>query len=40
MFDTVLAMSVLDFAKYLRASTRPGAAGAGAPQQAPAEGQL
>src|SRR5499426_1241428 len=27
-------MSVLDFAKYLRASTRPGAAGANAPQQA------
>jgi two-component system, NtrC family, sensor kinase len=33
-------MSVLDFTKYLRASTRPGTAGAGAPQQAPAEGPV
>jgi hypothetical protein len=33
-FDTVLAMNVLDFAKHLRASTRPGgAAAADAPQQ-------
>jgi hypothetical protein len=37
-FDTVLAMNVLDFAKHLRASTRPrGAAAADAPQQAAPE---
>ena len=30
-------MSVLDFAKYLRASTRPGAPGSNAPQQAAPE---
>jgi signal transduction histidine kinase/CheY-like chemotaxis protein len=30
-------MRILDFAKYLRASTRSGAAGADAPQQAPAK---
>src|SRR6266516_493695 len=33
-------MSVLDFAKYLRASTRPGAASADASQHAPAKGPV
>src|SRR5258708_15685506 len=33
-------MRILDFAKYFRASTRSGAAGADAPQHAPAEGPV